>query len=354
MRMTNGNSDNVWFKFQIVAICSVWYFSSSGQNIVNKLALESFPYPLTIALSSLLNNVLYAIPLLKLLRIKTVQISSNYMMKTIFPISFGRALAVSSAYVGLSKVPVSYAQTIKGTMPLFTVLLSRLMLNERYSTRIYVSLLPIVAGVFVASFTELQFDAIGLASSLFSTCTFAFLNILAKKVFEDSGMHPIHLLSINSQLATVILFPLWLLTDGYSMWQADKPTNPPSLHFLMLLFLSGLLSFIQNFCAFALIHQLSALSYAISNAAKRIAVIIVSLIVLQNPVTPLNMFGTLVSVIGVFIYNRVKHNEGVKRSTSPTCKPLDEERFLRSRKRTFSLNELRSSDSDVRLMLSAN
>ncbi|KAI6179344.1 TPT domain-containing protein [Aphelenchoides besseyi] len=297
MGMTNSNPDTVWFTFQIVAICGVWYFSSSGQNIVNKLALE---------------------------------ISSNYMMKTIFPISFGRALAVSSAYVGLSKVPVSYAQTIKGTMPLFTVLLSRLMLNERYSTRIYVSLLPIVAGVFVASFTELQFDAL------------------------DSGMHPIHLLSLNSQLATVILFPLWLLTDGYSMYQTEKQTNPPSLHFLMLLFLSGLLSFIQNFCAFALIHQLSALSYAISNAAKRIAVIIVSLIVLQNPVTPLNMFGTLVSVIGVFIYNRVKHSEEVKRSTSPTCKPLDEERFLRSRKRTFSLNELRSSDSDVRLMLSAN
>ncbi|KAI6226211.1 Solute carrier family 35 member E1-like protein [Aphelenchoides fujianensis] len=344
-----ATSPNVVFGFQVLLICLLWYASSCGQNVVNKLALEHFPYPLTIALSSLLNNVLYAMPLLRLLHVKPVQISSSYMLRTIVPISVGRAIAVSTAYFGLLKVPVSYSQTIKGTMPLFTCFLSRLVLGERYSPRVYLSLLPIVAGVFIASFTELQFNAVGLLSSLVSTALFAWLNILAKQVFEETSMHPIHLLSLNSQLATVLLFPLWVLSDGYSMmWQEDE-AKTPTLQFLWFLLLSGFLSFVQNFCAFALIHQLTTLSYAISNAAKRVAVILVSLLVLQNPVTPLNMFGTFVSVVGVFVYNRVKSAENVKRSTSPVFKPHDDERFLRKRTRTFSLNELRSSDSDVRL-----
>lgn len=31
-------------------------------------------------------------------------------------------------------------------------------------------------------------------------------------------MHPIFLLNLNSQLATLFLFPVWLFYDGYTMW----------------------------------------------------------------------------------------------------------------------------------------
>lgn len=66
---------------------------------------------MTIAFSSLLNNVFYTIPLSWYLHLKPVRVSRPYILKTILPISLGRAAAVGSAYLGLSKVPVSYAQT---------------------------------------------------------------------------------------------------------------------------------------------------------------------------------------------------------------------------------------------------
>lgn len=67
-------------------------------------------------------------------------------------------------------------------MPVFTVIISRVMLGECQSRRVYLSLLPIIVGVFVASATELQFNLVGLSCSLISTCLFAGLNVLAKKV----------------------------------------------------------------------------------------------------------------------------------------------------------------------------
>src|SRR4051812_31941115 len=121
--------------------------------------LQRYPYPLTMALSSLVNNVLYAIPLIRLLHITHVKVTTSYLIRTVVPISIGRALAVSSAYFSLWRVPVSYAQTVKSTMPVFTVLITRLMLNERHSSRVYASLLPIMVGVFTVSATELEFDA---------------------------------------------------------------------------------------------------------------------------------------------------------------------------------------------------
>lgn len=76
-------------------------------------------------------------------------------------------------------------------------------------------------------------------------------------------------------------------------------------HFLVCLLVSGACSFIQNLCAFAMIHQLTTLSYSISNVTKRIIVILLSLIMLGNHFTPLNLFGMMLSILGVFIYNRV-------------------------------------------------
>lgn len=68
---------------------------------------------------------------------------------------------------------------------------------------------------------------------------------------------------------------------------------------LCLLAMTGVLSFLQSLCAFALIHQLTALSYAVCNATKRITVIGSSLFTLHNPVTGEELFGDSRSLVKV-------------------------------------------------------
>jgi len=70
------------------------------------------------------------------------------------------------------------------------------------SLQVYLSLLPIMCGVMIATLTELSFHYLGFLSALVSTFAYALLNTFVKKVAflysDDSCVHSYYNASLSS------------------------------------------------------------------------------------------------------------------------------------------------------------
>ncbi|KAI5630819.1 triose-phosphate transporter family domain-containing protein [Phthorimaea operculella] len=219
--------------------------------------------------------------------------------------------------VSIWKVPVSYAHTVKATTPLWTALLAFVLFGERVSGRVGAALLLIAAGVAVASLTELQFDALGLGAALAAAALLSLQHLYSKRVLRDTGVHHLRLLQRLSTLALALFLPLWALADGAALlggaaagrWERAAP----------LLLADGVLAWLQAVAAFTVLSYVTPLTYGVASAAKRAAVVAVSLLILRNPAPPLNVAGMALAAAGVLLYNRAK---AAARAESADRRPL--------------------------------
>ncbi|KAF8937090.1 suppressor of loss of ypt1 [Dissophora ornata] len=259
--------------------------------------------------------------------------------------------------VAISRVPLSVVHTIKALSPLFTVVFYRIILGTTYSREVYMSLVPLTAGVMLACRLSLEFNnLVGLFCALASTLVFVTQNVFTKTILfgskakqeklgglgnkeakeEDDNNDPveeaglsnaqkldkINILFYSSTLAAICMIPIWLYAEGMGLMFPDESGiyHHAAAHssgfwgVAWLLFLNGVSHFFQNIFAFSVLALTSPVTYSIASLVKRIVVIVASIVYFHQTLGTTQWTGVCLTFWGLWLYNSAKNAAKVRPS----------------------------------------
>ncbi|XP_015576210.1 phosphoenolpyruvate/phosphate translocator 2, chloroplastic isoform X2 [Ricinus communis] len=281
---------------QLAAMFGIWYLLNIYYNIFNKQVLKVYPFPATVTAfqcgcGTLMIIITWALNLYHKPKLTRSQFTA------ILPLAVAHTMGNLLTNISLGKVAVSFTHTIKAMEPFFTVLFASLFLGERPSFWVLSSLVPIVGGVALASFTESSFNLTGFCSAMASNVTNQSRNVLSKKfmVSKEEALDNVNLFSVITIISFILLAPTAVVMEGIKF--TPSYLQSAANHGLN----------VRELCVSYLILQMvNPVSHAVGNSVKRVVVIVSSVIFFQIPISPVNSLGTAIALAGVFLYSRAK------------------------------------------------
>ncbi|KAF9905637.1 suppressor of loss of ypt1 [Linnemannia zychae] len=340
-------------------ICLSWYMSSAVTNNIGKQIMNQFRYPVTLTFVQFWFVSIFCYMAAAGFSMTRIRPPSRAIVEMTAPLVGFQVVGHVFSSVAISRVPLSVVHTVKALTPLFTVLFYRVVLGTTYSRAIYLSLVPLTAGVMLACRMSLEFNnLVGLTSALLSTLVFVMQNVFTKKILSGnkgktqssheehgmgglgnkesisttsisgsdpvdaalSGSHgghqkldKINILFYSATMAAICMIPMWLYTEGWHLMFSEDPLGHESgstgtwMGISWLLFLNGVSHFFQNFLAFSVLALTSPVTYSIASLIKRIVVIVASIIYFHQTLGLTQWTGVCMTFWGLWMYNSAKN-----------------------------------------------
>jgi len=285
---------------------ALWYAFSVGFGVYNKQVLNVFPHPTTLTLLNLFVGSCIA-GTMWLTGVQQKPKVTKDMLLRIAPLAVVHTIGNLLTNISLGKVAVSFTHTIKSCEPFFSVVFSAIFLGDMPSALLVLSLVPVVGGIALASFSEPSFNWIGLFAALGSNITFTSRNVFSKKVMgtvKDS-LDNINLFSIITIMSMVMCAPVTLLLEGVQL-TPTVVTSPAFMAIAGKALLAGICFHSYQQVSYMVLQNVSPVTHSVGKCVKSVVVIVASIIVFQNPIGPLNVAGTAIALLGVCCYSAVK------------------------------------------------
>jgi len=185
---------------------------------------------------------------------------------------------------------------------------------------VYLTLLPIVGGVGLASLKELSFTWLAFGSAMLSNVSSAFRGIVAKKAMskpQGENMTESNLYGVLTIMSFCVLLPFSLLVESPAkiakVWAAANAGGISSGYIAFNLLMSGVCYYLYNETAFLALGRVNAVTHAIANTVKRIVIILASVVIFKTQLTPLGIAGSGIAVFVAFLYAIAKQKSGKKK-----------------------------------------
>jgi len=295
----------------------LWYAFNVAYNIYNKKVLNSFPFPWTVACLQLGIGLLYVLPVWSL-NIRPAPTLNLAELKALSPVATFNSIGHVATVVALGGGSVGFVHIVKAAEPLFSTAFSAVILNVFQPFVVNLSLIPVVLGVCVASVSELSFTWPTFINACLSSTFFSLRSIYSKlvmtKEMQQKNLDAANLYAVVTVLSFLAVLPFAiamegpLLADGYSKAVAEMGVST----FYKQNILCGLTFYLYNEVAYLVLGEVSAVTHAVANTVKRIAILVAGVVVLGNVLTVNGVIGSGIAIGGVLLYSLLQSSYSKK------------------------------------------
>eukprot|EP00611_Tribonema_gayanum_P027030 TRINITY_DN6575_c0_g1_i5.p1 TRINITY_DN6575_c0_g1~~TRINITY_DN6575_c0_g1_i5.p1 ORF type:complete len:409 (+),score=155.03 TRINITY_DN6575_c0_g1_i5:122-1228(+) len=300
-------------KAKVAFYFALWYALNIAYNIANKRALNALPLPWTVGTAQLGAGAVW-VGAQWLLRIRAAPVLERGALRRVLPVAAFHGGGQVATVLSLGAGAVSFTHIVKAAEPLFSALVAAVAFGQVFKPQVYAALLPVVGGVAVACAKELNFSWVSFVAAMSSNLFFALRANYSKVLMQKRlgrNVEPANLYALITMVAFVLCLPLALAAEGALVgpaWgQGVKDlagvVARPRAQLAWLVALSGLTHYLNNEVMYLALGSVHPVTLAVGNTLKRVFIIIASLVVFRNPITPAGAAGSAVAIAGVQLYS---------------------------------------------------
>ncbi|KAI4348668.1 hypothetical protein L6164_009365 [Bauhinia variegata] len=259
------------------------------------------------------NLLIFTLVILCYVSIVLLKITPHQMIKSrpqfikIATLSVVFCGSVVGGNISLRYLAVSFNQAVGATTPFFTALFAYMATLKREAWVTYAALVPVVAGVVIASGGEPSFHFFGFIMCLSATAARAFKSVLQGILLSSEGekLNSMNLLLYMSPIAVLVLLPAVLIMEPDVM-DVTMSLGREHKSMWLLLLLNSFTAYAANLSNFLVTKHTSALTLQVLGNAKGAVAVVISILLFRNPVTVVGMAGYTITVLGVAAYGETK------------------------------------------------
>ncbi|KAK4272502.1 hypothetical protein QN277_021054 [Acacia crassicarpa] len=294
----------------ICSLVTLWYSSNIGVILLNKYLLSTYGFRFPIFLTMCHMSACAALSYISIVFLKIVPhqtIKSRSQFYKIATLSVVFCASVVGGNISLRYLAVSFNQAVGATTPFFTAVFAYMATLKREAWVTYAALVPVVAGVVIASGGEPGFHLFGFIMCISATAARAFKSVLQGILLSSEGekLNSMNLLLYMSPIAVVVLVPAVLIMEP-NVIEVTTALGREKKSMWILLLLNSVTAYVANLSNFLVTKHTSALTLQVLGNAKGAVAVVISILIFRNPVTVVGMAGYTITVLGVVAYGETK------------------------------------------------
>lgn len=305
----------------VLFLVFVWYLTAVFSVTTSKTILNHKPYPHVLCLCQFM--VAYYVSTTLANYHTTFKSVSEASMLLVISIGVTYSLGFILTNMAFSKASTSFAETVKASEPISSVIFGYIFYSESLTVNTYMALLLICIGVATSCMTSDAFNLVAFSLAIGSNIFFSARAVLSKVLVRSypDVMNEISLFTYISLCGVLTVLPFTAILDAPIILMGDASNSSDgnisniSLGFLYIC--NGVAYTAYNLMSFMVLMRTNIATHAVLNVFRRVFIIVFTSVYFNNPLSDLNIFGIFLSILGVLLFNWFKGNvEGDKKGHS--------------------------------------